>query len=386
MCTKLCHLVSVSQAHDHVHQSYQRKTMQTPNPTQIPLTSAPTAGVDVFPMDRWWVAGLSKELTEQPLARRILDRPMVFFRLPNGEVGALQDRCCHKELPLSCGTVEAGGLRCGYHGLLFNPAGVCTEIPGQEKIPPKAKVPSYPVREQDQIIWVFVGATPDAQPNAEPPSYPIHGNPKYEFDGGVVHYQAPYQLIHDNLMDLSHLGYVHLKTIGGNARIHMNAKLTVEAEGDSVKVVRWMPNSVPPPTYTAAWPFKGNVDRWQEVDFQVSHLTIWTGAMDVGSDQLDNPLREGFHMRGFHGVTPETSTTSHYFWTVATNPHPEMDNVTRTVIEQSAATFDEDKVIIEAQFQNQQRFQGGTTVDIHVDVGPNRARRVIQRLLQNRPQ
>ncbi len=85
-------------------------------------------------------------------------------------------------------------------------------------------------------------------------------------------------------------------------------------------------------------------------------------------------------MRGFHGVTPETDGTSHYFWTIATNPHPDKQDVTKLVVDQTAATFDEDKVVIEAQWNNQRRFPVRSQLDIHVDVGPNRARRVIDRL------
>ncbi|MET3822603.1 phenylpropionate dioxygenase-like ring-hydroxylating dioxygenase large terminal subunit [Burkholderia ambifaria] len=142
-----------------------------------------------------------------------------------------------------------------------------------------------------------------------------------------------------------------------------------------------MPDSEPPPTYTAAWPFTGRVDRWQEIEFHVSHIRIWTGAMDAGTGDLHDPARGGFHMRGFHGITPETETTTHYFWTVATNPQHDIERVARTVIEQSAATFDEDKTVIEAQYRNQLRFPDRRQIDIHVDAGPNRARRVIERLL-----
>lgn len=337
-------------------------------------TSAP------FPTDRWYVAGFSWELKDKPVARTLLNRHMVLFRTPEGDVAALEDRCCHRELPLSCGTVEPGGLRCGYHGLLFNGAGSCIEIPGQDRIPPKARVRSFPLREQDQILWVWMGATHDSLPSQDPPSYPVHSDPKYKFGGDVYHYDAPYQLIHDNLLDLSHLGYVHLKTIGGNAGIHMNAELKVSQDGDMVRVVRHMPDSDPPPTYSAAWSFHGRIDRWQEVEFHPSHILIWTGAVEAGTDSMDNPKREGFHMRGFHGITPETETTSHYFWTVATNPHPAKQDMTQLVLDQSSATFDEDKVVIEAQFLNQQRFGQLPTVDIHVDVGPNRARRIIANL------
>lgn len=343
-----------------------------------PLAAAESA--QPFPLDRWWVAGFSWELQDKPLARTYLDRAVVLFRTPDGAVAALEDRCCHKELPLSCGNVEERGLRCGYHGLLFEQGGQCIEIPGQERIPPKARVRAYPLRERDQVLWIWIGSTPDAQPADEPPAYPVHSDPRYKFGGDSFHYDAPYQLIHDNLLDLSHLGYVHLKTIGGNPGLHMNAQLTVGGEGDTVKVVRLMPDSVPPPTYAAAWPFKDRIDRWQEVVFQPSHCEIWTGAMDVGTGSFDDPGREGFHMRGFHGVTPETAASAHYFWTIATNPHPDKQDVTRLVVDQTALTFEEDKVIIEAQWNNQRRFPVRAQVDIHVDAGPNRARRIIERL------
>ena len=334
-----------------------------------------------FPLNRWWVAGFSWELKDKPLARTLLGKTMVLFRTPDGQVAALEDRCCHKDLPLSCGSVESRGVRCGYHGLLYSHEGRCVEIPGQERIPSKAKVQAYPLRERDQILWVWVGDTPDATPKDEPPAYPVHSDPNYEFGGDCYHYDAPYMLIHDNLLDLSHLGYVHTKTIGGNPTVHMNAQVKVEQQGNVVRVVRLMPNSEPPPTYRAAWPFKERIDRWQEVEFHVSHELIWTGGMDVGSGSYDDPHREGFHMRGFHGITPETETSTHYFWTIATNAHPDTESIVSLVVKQTADTFLEDKVIIEAQWINQQRFDHPQQVDIHVDVGPNRARKVIQKLL-----
>ncbi|WP_221794218.1 aromatic ring-hydroxylating dioxygenase subunit alpha [Oceanobacter mangrovi] len=335
-----------------------------------------------YPLDMWYVAAHSKELADTPVGRTLLNEPVVLFRLGNGEVAAVEDRCCHRHLPLSAGTVEATGIRCGYHGLLFDENGQCTEIPGQEKIPRKAKVGAYHVRERNQLVWIWFGTERDSEPTCEPPEYKVHDDPSFVFDGDVYHYNAPYQLIHDNLLDLSHLGYVHLRTIGGNASIHMNAKLTVESDDTSVLVVRHMPNSEPPPTYKAAYPFKDRIDRWQEVRFLPSHQEIWTGAIDHGTDDITNPNRGGFHMRGFHGLTPETSTSCHYFWTMATNPTQNIEEIKKKVVDQTAMTFDEDKVVIEAQYENMKRFAGEPMIDIHVDVGPNRARRIIEQLKQ----
>ena len=84
------------------------------NDLAVPLTVA--RSTSPFPLDRWYVAGFSWELKDKPLARTLLSRPMVLFRTRDGQVAALQDRCCHRELPLSCGSIEGPGLRCGYHG------------------------------------------------------------------------------------------------------------------------------------------------------------------------------------------------------------------------------------------------------------------------------
>jgi vanillate O-demethylase monooxygenase subunit len=347
-----------------------------------PLNATPTLGAGAFPLDRWWVAGFGWELTDKPLARTLLNRRVVLFRTAQGEVAALEDRCCHKDMPLSCGMLEDGGVRCGYHGLLFNAQGNCIEIPGQTSIPPKARVLSYPLRERDQILWVWIGSTPDSQPTDEPPPYRFHVDPGYKFGGGVFYYGAPYQLIHDNLLDLSHVGYVHAKTIGGNPKMHMSAPISVTQDGTVVSVIRRMPDCEPPPTYSAAWPFPGRIDRWQEVEFHVSHMLIWTGAMDVGSGNFDDLDRDGFHMHGFHGVTPETDTSTHYFWSIATNPHPDRPDGVKLVVDQTEATFAEDKIVIEAQWDNQRSMPPRKQLDIHVDAGPNRARRVVEELVR----
>ncbi|GAB3097988.1 aromatic ring-hydroxylating dioxygenase subunit alpha [Aestuariicella hydrocarbonica] len=333
-----------------------------------------------FPLNQWYVAALSKELTDQPVGRTLLSQAVVLFRDGDGRVHALEDRCCHRALPLSSGTLEDAGIRCGYHGMLYNGGGQCIDIPGQDIIPPRAKVKSYQVKEVDGFIWMWFGLDQDAEPLFEPPNYAVHSSGKYLYDGDVYHYEAPYQLIHDNLLDLSHLGYVHLRTIGGDAKTHMNADMRVTGEGECVRVVRHMRDSLPPPTYTAAYPFKDRIDRWQEIEFLPTHLKIWTGAVDANSEDLNDPERGGFHMRGFHGVTPETETTSHYFWTIATNPQSDPEATLQKVVEQTALTFEEDKVVIEDQYQNMLKFGHAPMISIHVDAGANRARRIIEKL------
>jgi len=333
-----------------------------------------------FPLNTWYVAALSKELVDKPLARTLLNHPVVLYRTKEGKVNALEDRCCHRHLPLSMGFIEEGGLRCGYHGLLFDESGSVIDVPGQDSIPPRACVKKYHVIEQDAFVWIWFGSEGNDSPTSEPPAYEVHRDESFVYGGDMYRYKAPYQLIHDNLLDLSHLGYVHLHTIGGDAKTHMNAKFTIKSEGENVILKRYLPNSTPPPTYTAAYPFKGKVDRWQEIEFCVSHLRIWTGAVDLGAYDLDDPDRKGFHMRGFHGITPETDESSFYFWTIATNPENNVEEIKEKVVEQTRLTFDEDKVVVEAQYLNMKRFGDQPLIHIHVDAGPTRARKIIEKL------
>lgn len=343
--------------------------------------SKPTA----FPLNMWYLGALSNELKDKPLARTLLNERIVIYRDLDGKVNALQDRCCHRQLPLSMGTIEEGGLRCGYHGLLFNGEGKCLQVPGQSKVPKRAKVTPYTVKEQDELVWIWFGAEEGSEPTSLPPRYEYHNHPSYVYGGDVYHYDAPYQLIHDNLLDLSHLGYVHLKTIGGDANTHMNAEMKVESEGDKVTVRRYMPDSTPPPTYTAAYPFKGKIDRWQDIEFYPSHIKIWTGGIDANSGSVTDPDRGGFHMRGLHCITPETEETSHYFWTIATNPVNDIEATKQKVVEQTRLTFDEDKVVIEAQYKSMRHFNDESVVHIHVDAGANQARRIIKKLSEPQP-
>lgn len=333
-----------------------------------------------FPKNQWYVIAMSKELDQGMIARKILNIPLVIFRDEHGQAVALEDRCCHRGLQLSCGQLEQGKIRCGYHGMLYNGSGQCVEIPGQDKIPSKAKVKSFRIQEQQGLIWLW-HSLDVGEPSFAVPDYPYHEHPDYLYDGDVYHYDAPYQLIHDNLLDLSHLAYVHVKTIGGNAKVHMNADMKTTATDRQVVVKRHMLNSDPPPTYSMAYPFKGKIDRWQEIDFRITYLLIWTGAVDAGTDSLDNPERSGFHMRGLHAITPESEETCHYFWTMSTNPQQDRENIAKVVVDQTRMTFDEDKIIIEKQYNNLREFAGAEMLSIHIDVGLTRARRIIQSLI-----
>src|SRR5260370_1238977 len=110
-----------------------------------------------FAKDRWYAAAWLNDLGDAPLGRRILDEPVVLFRQKDGTIAALTDRCPHRLVPLSLGTIVDRGLQCGYHGMVFDGEGQCAYIPGQSLMPPRAVVRSYPIAERYGMAWVWMG-------------------------------------------------------------------------------------------------------------------------------------------------------------------------------------------------------------------------------------
>ena len=267
----------------------------------------------------WYIAAWADELGTQPVARRICNEPIVLFRDKQNRAAALTDRCCHRAAPLHLGTITEAGLQCGYHGLVFDGSGHCVAIPGQSRIPEDARVRSYPVVEKNQLVWVWLGEAAKADPSLIV-DFPYHDDKaKWPNKHDMYPIKGNYMLMVDNLMDLTHLGYLHAKTVGGNPAAHVTADMKTTRTPNGLKFTRWMKNSAPPPSYVKAAGFQGRVDRCQIFEFVAPSTVLqWTGAADAGSDYTDPQRDFRFQFRLFHGLTPETETSCYYFWSVAT--------------------------------------------------------------------
>jgi phenylpropionate dioxygenase-like ring-hydroxylating dioxygenase large terminal subunit len=336
-----------------------------------------------FILNAWYIAAWAHEVADKPFGRRICNKPVVFFRdKESGKIAALEDMCCHRGAPLSLGVVVEEGIQCGYHGVVHDCSGRCVHIPGQEKIPVRAKVKAYPVVEKNEFIWIWMGDPERADP-ADIVDYPFNDDhARWPHKPGFYHIKAGYMLMVDNLMDLTHLGYVHGSTIGGNAKTHVDALMDVTRTDEGLKYVRWMLNSKPPPTYSKAVEFKGNVDRWQEFEFSPpSNVLQWSGAVNVGQGAREHNRREGgFSLRIFHGLTPETDGTCFYFFSPANGYKQDDPAATELLYQQIAEAFLEDKLICEAQQARLDELGEAALVDIVSDVSRVHLRRVIQRL------
>ena len=330
--------------------------------------------MSMFIRNCWYVAAWPHELTDKPLARTLLGDPVVLYRQADGVAVALEDRCCHRDLPLSMGQVCGDRIVCMYHGLAFDKTGKCVHIPVQDHIPENARVRGYPLIEQDGIVWIWMGDPALADP-ADILDYPWHNDPGWAHRTGYYHLAGRHELVNDNLMDLSHVGWVHRQTIGGTPEAHSRATMKTERQGDSVIVRRWMPDTVPPPTYVRAVGFTGNIDRWMEIRFRPGVIWIYVGANDAGKGIDETTYRNTLGGRIFDGITPETATTTHYFFSAAHNFHVDKPQVTTAFFNEILATFEEDRVVIEAQ--QARALPGRKQLGIQSDAGGVQVRRII---------
>lgn len=308
----------------------------------------------MYLMDTWYVAAWASEVNDRPLARKLLDRDIVLFRTANGHVAALEDRCCHRGVPLSKGKVEGNNIRCGYHGLVFSPAGDCVEVPGQSKVPPLAKVPSFVVIERWQLIWIWMGDQKKNNPDLIPNWWWVDHN-DWKFipgnGGKPIPTRCDYRLVVDNLLDLSHITYAHPDTIGSDDIAKFPAR--TERQFDKVRMTRLMPNVEPSSFYRMAGKFTGRVDRWQIVEVELPcNVDVFAGCAVPNAGVFQGNFNQG---TAFHAVchpTPETSTSCHFFYGHARRFRTtdlEMDKVYRT---EFLKIFMEDVVILEAQQQS----------------------------------
>jgi phenylpropionate dioxygenase-like ring-hydroxylating dioxygenase large terminal subunit len=336
-------------------------------------------GTPPFLHENWYVAGWSTDLAPgDRIGRTFLNQPVALFRTEAGDLGALADRCIHRAMPLSRGQVAGEHLRCTYHGLEFDTGGICRKIPAQAQIPATARVRRYPVVERNALIWIWMGDPDRADPSAIA-EIGWHDDPAWAWRSAHFPVAGNWQLLIDNLMDLSHLPYIHPNTIGGDPELHFRTRTETMKIPNGVRVTRHMPASEPPPTYRAAGKFTGLVDRWQEIEFTPVMIRIHTGACDVGTGAYAGQRQHGFSMLGFHGITPETDRTTHYFWSMATNRLE--DGIADLVFRQTADTFREDQEVLELQQQRIDADDDQPMIDIASDVGGRQVRQLIRRLI-----
>jgi vanillate O-demethylase monooxygenase subunit len=335
----------------------------------------------------WYVAAWSDDVTEgQLLGRTVLSEPVAIYRMPDGKVAALADRCAHRFAPLSMGKIVSGNrVRCPYHGLEYDTTGACVHQPhGTKNIPPRARVKSYPVTEKHKAIWIWMGDKPADE--SKVPDFSVMDNvPELHStkrDGFII--KANVELIIDNLLDLSHTSYLH-EGILGNAET-VESDIDVQLDGDDVVVSRYARNAMPPGMNKLMWPeVPDKVDKFTEMRWMApSTLRLISGVCVPGAGR---EAGSGYH--AIHLLTPETDRTTHYFFTaVRFGVYSKGDELNRQIQGKIAETrrfaFEEqDAPVIEAQQRIIDSAQSAVDpVTLAIDVGVVRYKQVLNRMIR----
>jgi len=330
----------------------------------------------MFLKNCWYVAAWDHELSGGFLARTILGDPVVLFRSGDGAPVALEDRCCHRHMPLSEGRLVGDTLQCGYHGLTFAFDGTCVGIPGQTAIPPDARVKSYPIIERYRWVWIWMG-DPALADAALIPDYHWNDDPDWVSYGDVYYVEGDYRLLIDNLMDLSHIQFLHASTLG--ASTDMNAVISIERDEENVTVSRWVLDTPPAPIYAEALNTNGHVDRWQNITFTPpSHVVIDAGSAIAGTGAPQGDRSQGVETYSNHTLTPETDQSTHYFWHHARNFRMDDEALTDRLRQMFSSALQEDVVAIGAQQRAMNRRPDAPEIDINSDNCSIQTRRLLE--------
>lgn len=334
-----------------------------------------------FIRNRWYIAAWDGEIANKPLSRKICGETIVLYRKLNGAVVALRDACPHRLLPLSLGSREGDNLRCKYHGMLIGSDGTPEEMPlTNEAVNKRICTQSYAVVEKYRYVWVWIGDQEKADIAKVPNFWPCDTD-GWTFDGGYMPVACDYRLFIDNLMDLTHETYVHSGSIGQKEL--MESPLETSVVGNKVTVSRWIPNISPPPFWRDALQKDLPVDRWQICEF----LEPCSVNIDVGVSPIENHDSLESHDSGVRGfvidsMTPETSTSCHYFWGMARNFRINDHGLTERIRRGQHTIFTEDIEILERQQQSLADNEDMRLRVLSIDSGGAHARRIINELME----
>jgi len=345
----------------------------------------------MFLKNAWYCAGWDYMVTQGKqsiVARKLAGERVVLYRKPSGEVVALEDRCVHRQAALSLGQKEGDSLRCMYHGLKFAPSGQCTEIPGQATIPERACVRSFPVVEKDNWIWVWLGEPAKADP-ALIPFAVGPGDPEWSIKTSHMHVEANYRLEIANLADLTHLAWVHQKSLGGDdpatrqQYTHIKPRFTLLPRGVRTQyVVR----GVPAPHFLKhLFPEEARFDLAFDITHTVPctwvlHFQAFTHVPGVEGPPSGQPVADTYTCQA---VVPNDEHSVEYYFSWGsrkTFEFPGLSDLLRDILD---VAFLEDRHVLEAQHLRVAERPDHPTVDIVHDAGPGKMLWVLDKLLKD---
>lgn len=343
------------------------------------------AATSPFLKNCWYVAALSTEINDEDLFRRkILNTSVLIYRKQNGQVVALHDRCPHRFVPLSIGTRNGDEITCHYHGLRFDCTGKCVHSPhGNGAIPKAAVVRNFPIVERDGFLWIWMGDAEQADESKILDCSKLTNSPKDAVFYFVLHNEANYELITDNIMDLTHIDHLHGPLINTKGKLSP-LRPNVSEDGEDIHIRwDWKADPAMPLLGTHLPEPEAKCDQFLTVKWHApSNMHLQVGALQEGEDYHE----DGVVLYDFHLMTPETERSTHYFFGSARNykqDDPEYNEMHKMGLK--AAFEEEDKPVIDLQQEEIETTDlfSLNPVLLSSDAGNVRVRRRLQQMIAN---
>ncbi len=335
--------------------------------------------------NRWYISAFADEITREPMERTILGKPVAMYRKQDGAPVAMYGLCPHRYYPLGNGKVEGDRLVCGYHGFVFDDTGQCVKIPSQGT-GSKFCQPTYPIEERGPFCWIWMGDKETCDVDLIPPYEDFglgvdgwwHSSPNY------LHLEGRSVLLIDNLMDLTHLPYIHYHIAGGESMKSPTIEMEDRERSFRVKRVAKVPFSDHhAQIFGEALRFEGLSDFLSLTDFYGPELIRTSLPITLRIDGQDSVPDGLGSLYLLHGITPETETTTHYYGLSVRNfrlEDAELDEVQRLA---DIKIRQQDKEAIETV---EERLEDAATLQrelfVIADRPASKVRKIMQTLLE----
>lgn len=270
-----------------------------------------------FLRNTWYCAGFSGDLGKDPINHTFLNESVAMFRKEDGTAAAVGNRCPHRFAPLHMGKVKGDCIECPYHGLRFDTSGACVHNPhGDGAIPKAARIKAYPLVERQGTLWIWMGDPALADPALIVDVPEIEQRAGWDVIHGHLKVGANYELLSDNLLDLSHVPYLHpFLSFDGPPPPGFSSTSELKQDGNTVYAMNISHNMPVTPLFKMLWDegappvaeFRAHM-RWDAPS---------TLMLDVGMHPPGAAVTDGPSLPTAHLLTPETETSTHYFWAQA---------------------------------------------------------------------
>lgn len=328
----------------------------------------------------WYIAARSQDIGRGLVARRILNRNLVLYRLSDSRISVLEDACPHRKLPLSRGRLLGDVVECGYHGMQFDCSGTCVLAPTQRRIPPTARVRAYPGVERWGFVWVWLGDA-DKADKSKIINIENFDNPDWgKTTGGMLEVDCHYLWLTDNLLDPSHVAWVHQNSFAAPGTD--DTPLQVDVLDDGVVVSRWISDQDLPPYYAPLVKFDGNCDRLQHYEVRMPSIcinqSIFTPAGTGGN--ATNLDEKAYIMISYNFLTPIDEDRTAYYWFQHYNTDPDDAAIAEQLNEGAIMAFNEDREVLEAVHLGMKQKQT-PNLNLGLDAGSMRYRNMLDKAI-----